>query len=49
MKAIWNGEVIQENHAAAWYYHNPNNAAAQIKGHVAFWRGVSMVESNGAK
>lgn len=28
------------NAAAAWYYPEPKPAAAQIKDHVAFWRGV---------
>ena len=30
--------------AAAWYYPSPKDAAAEIKDHVAFWRGV-VVES----
>lgn len=33
----------QENPNAAWYYENPSAAASEIKGHVAFWRGVSVV------
>jgi uncharacterized protein (DUF427 family) len=28
------------NPDAAWYYPDPKPAAAQIKGHVAFWKGV---------
>lgn len=32
-----NGE---KNADAAWYYSNPKPAAANIKDHVAFWRGV---------
>ena len=32
-----NGE---ENTDAAWYYAEPKEAASQIKGRVAFWRGV---------
>jgi uncharacterized protein (DUF427 family) len=32
----------EENADAAWYYAAPLAAAAQIKGHVAFWRGVSV-------
>lgn len=28
------------NNYAAWYYPEPKRAAADIKGHVAFWRGV---------
>lgn len=30
----------KENRDAAWYYPNPKEAAAEIKNHVAFWRGV---------
>jgi uncharacterized protein (DUF427 family) len=30
------------NNDAAWYYPDPKAAAAQIKDHVAFWRGVSV-------
>lgn len=30
------------NHDAAWYYPDPSSAAAQIKDHVAFWRGVTV-------
>lgn len=29
--------------AAAWTYADPSEAAASIKGHVAFWRGVTVV------
>ena len=35
-----NGE---RNVNAAWYYDNPNDAAKQIKGRVAFWKGVSVI------
>lgn len=28
------------NKAAAWYYPDPKEAAANIKGRVAFWKGV---------
>jgi len=28
------------NEQAAWYYADPMEAAANIKGHVAFWKGV---------
>ena len=28
--------------AAAWTYADPSDAAAEIKGHVAFWRGVEI-------
>jgi uncharacterized protein (DUF427 family) len=30
------------NHDAAWFYPTPSAAAAQIKDHVAFWRGVKV-------
>lgn len=30
------------NANAAWYYPQPKDAAKQIVGHVAFWRGVSV-------
>ncbi|HEY9835384.1 MAG TPA: DUF427 domain-containing protein [Vampirovibrionales bacterium] len=33
------GEV---NKDAAWYYPNVKEAAKQIKGYVAFWRGVKV-------
>lgn len=33
-----------ENSDAAWYYANPKEAARQIAGRVAFWRGVQVVE-----
>jgi uncharacterized protein (DUF427 family) len=32
----------QVNRNAAWYYAEPSAAAAQIKDHVAFWRGVQV-------
>jgi uncharacterized protein (DUF427 family) len=32
----------QQNPDAAWYYPEPKDAAAQIKDHVAFWRGVTI-------
>jgi uncharacterized protein (DUF427 family) len=35
----------KENPDAAWYYPNPKEAAAEIKDHVAFWRGIEVVES----
>lgn len=31
--------------AAAWYYAAPKFEAAQIRDHVAFWRGVDVVGS----
>ena len=32
----------QENTDAAWYYPAPKDAAAEIKDHVAFWKGVEV-------
>jgi uncharacterized protein (DUF427 family) len=48
----WKGEASyfdvvvdgQVNKDAAWYYPEPKEAAAEIKGHVAFWRGVKVEE-----
>lgn len=34
---------INEN--AAWYYPAPKDAASHIKDHVAFWKGVNILES----
>jgi uncharacterized protein (DUF427 family) len=31
------------NEDAAWYYPDPKEAARQIKGRVAFWKGVEIV------
>lgn len=36
---VVNGEV---NPAAAWYYPNPKPAADEIRGRVAFWKGVKV-------
>lgn len=30
------------NKDAAWYYAEPSSAAAEIKGHIAFWKGVDV-------
>lgn len=30
------------NKDAAWYYPEPRSAAANIKGHIAFWKGVTV-------
>jgi uncharacterized protein (DUF427 family) len=46
----WKGEASyydvvvgdEVNSDAAWYYPRPKDAAAQIKDHVAFWRGVKV-------
>lgn len=35
-----NGEM---NPDAVWYYPEPSDAAAEIKGRVAFWKGVQVV------
>ena len=32
----------KRNAGAAWYYPEPKPAAKQIKGYVAFWRGVKV-------
>lgn len=47
---FWKGDasyydlVVGEkrNAGAAWYYPDPKPAAAEIKDHVAFWRGVQV-------
>ena len=36
---VVDGEVSRD---AAWYYPDPRDAAARIKDHVAFWRGVTI-------
>lgn len=46
----WKGEASyhtvvvggKENVDAAWYYPNPKEKAAEIKDHVAFWKGVDV-------
>jgi uncharacterized protein (DUF427 family) len=46
----WKGEasyyhvVVNDevNKDAAWYYPNPQEAAKNIEGHVAFWKGVKV-------
>lgn len=32
----------ERNRDAAWYYPEPKDAAAEIAGYVAFWRGVEV-------
>lgn len=32
----------QVNEGAAWYYAEPKEAAKEIAGHVAFWKGVEV-------
>jgi uncharacterized protein (DUF427 family) len=34
----------QKNVDAVWYYAEPKDAAKQIKGRVAFWKGVKVTE-----
>jgi len=46
----WKGEASyytievegETNVDGAWYYPEPKDAAAEIRGHVAFWRGVRV-------
>ena len=46
----WKGEAsyfdvvvgADVNKDAAWYYPTPKDAAAQIRGYVAFWKGVKV-------
>ena len=38
----------EENRDAAWYYPDPKEAAAEIKDHIAFWRGVDLLKGGGA-
>lgn len=46
----WKGEASyyhvvvnsEKNPDAAWYYPSPKDAAAQIKNHVAFWKGIQI-------
>ncbi len=41
--SYWSLEVDGRTNAdAAWYYTTPKDAAAQIAGRVAFWRGVTV-------
>ena len=35
----------KKNPDAAWYYPTPKEAAAQIQNHVAFWKGVTVVDT----
>ncbi len=32
----------KENRDAAWYYPDPKSAAAEIRGRIAFWKGVEV-------
>lgn len=46
----WKGEASyktivvdgERNRDAAWYYSDPKQAAAEIKGRYAFWKGVKV-------
>ncbi len=48
----WKGEASyktlevdgETNRDAAWFYPEPKDAAAEIKDHFAFWRGVEVTE-----
>jgi len=48
----WKGEASyysvhvddKVNTDAAWYYPNPKDAAKNIAGYIAFWRGVQIVK-----
>lgn len=50
----WKGEASyyhlivdgKKNEDAAWYYPEPKEAARQIKGRVAFWKGVKISSDN---
>lgn len=43
--AYYNLEVDGDiNKDAAWYHPEPSELASAIKGHVAFWRGVQIVD-----
>ncbi len=33
----------ERNGDAAWYYSEPKEKAAQIKDHIAFWKGVEVI------
>lgn len=47
----WKGEASyytiitdgQTNKDAAWYYPQPKQAAENIKGYIAFWKGVQII------
>lgn len=48
----WKGEASyydivvngERNRDSAWYYPDPKSKASTIAGHVAFWRGVEVIE-----
>ena len=37
----------QQNTDAAWYYPEPKSEAQQIRGYVAFWKGVQVEATDG--
>ncbi len=49
----WKGEASyysiivdgEENTDAAWFYPSPKDAAKEITGYIAFWKGVQVVDS----
>jgi len=36
------GDKLNED--AAWYYPEPKEAAKEIKGYIAFWKGIQIVD-----
>lgn len=42
VRKAWGRAHGQENPDAAWYYPEPNEAAAEIRDHVAFYKGVEV-------
>ena len=48
----WKGEAHyydiivdgKENRGAAWTYPSPKDAASHIKDHIAFWKGVEVID-----
>ncbi|MBC8170838.1 MAG: DUF427 domain-containing protein [Anaerolineae bacterium] len=34
----------KRNDNAAWYYPAPKDAAKQITGHIAFWKGIQVIQ-----
>lgn len=54
MQAMWKGATLAESDATvvvvdgqrntdpAWFYPDPESASANIKGRMAFWRGVEV-------
>lgn len=45
LASYYNIEVHgKQNKDAAWYYPDPKEAAKNIKGRIAFWKGVKVTE-----